>query len=283
MSTILSSDLYSTSIVRLMRILCGLGIFKEVSVATFESTPLAKAYATGSPFKQIAIHLASHAPIAALMPNYFAEKGYNSPNDTFDGPFQYALSTKQHYFDWVASDPRLQHAFNTVMSTCPGNRGQDWFEFYPVEEKLRVSTPSDVLIVDVGGNIGEDLAQPEVIEAMDHDFFSPQPVKGAKAYYLRLVLHDWPDKQAKLILGHLRNAMTPGSVLLINETLVPESGVPLYDAWMDMTMLAVFSSLNRTETQFRELLGSVGFEVINVWKPEVAVPGSTALFEAVVQ
>jgi hypothetical protein len=220
------------------------------------------------------------------------------------------MRTKLHYFDYVGASPRLQHALNTVMSTCPGNLGQDWFEYYPVEEKLRVNGLSDVVLVDVGGNTGSDVTtftkrfpdlpgrvilqdlpsviegaqtSPGVVEAIGHDFFNPQPVKGAKAYYLRLVIHDWPDKQAKIILEHIRNAMTPDSILLLNETLVPESGVPLYDAEMDMTMMVVFGSLNRTEAQFRDLLGSVGFEVAKVWKPEVVVPGSTTLFEAVLK
>ncbi|KAL3446980.1 S-adenosyl-L-methionine-dependent methyltransferase [Aspergillus insuetus] len=297
-------------IVRLMRMLCGMHVFKEVDVAAFMSTPLAQAYSTGSPFKEIAIHLASHGPAAALLPDYFADKGYVSPNDTYDSPFQYAMRTKQHYFDYVGASPRLQHALNTVMSTCPGNLGQDWFEYYPVEEKLRVDDSSKVVLVDVGGNTGGDVAtfkkrfpdlpgrvilqdlpsvideaqmSPAGVESMGHDFFTPQPVKAAKAYYLRLVIHDWPDKQAKIILQHIRDAMTPESILLLNETLVPESGVPLYDAEMDITMMVVFGSLNRTEAQFRELLDSVGFEVARVWKPEVVVPGSTTLFEAVLK
>ncbi|KAL3487018.1 S-adenosyl-L-methionine-dependent methyltransferase [Aspergillus germanicus] len=300
----------SLLIVRLMRMLCGMNVFKEVDVATYKSTPLAQAYAIGSPFKQIAIHLASHGPAAALLPDYFAEKGYKSPNDTYDSPFQYAMRTKQHYFDYVGAIPRLQHALNTVMSTCPGNLGQDWFEYYPVEEKLRVNGPSDMVLVDVGGNTGGDVAtfkkhfpdlagrvilqdlpsviegaqtSPAGVESMGHDFFTPQPIKGAKAYYLRLVIHDWPDKQAKIILELIRDAMTPDSILLLNETLVPESGVPLYDAEMDMTMMVVFGSLNRTEAQFQQLLDSVGFEVAKVWKPEVVVPGSTTLFEAVLK
>ncbi|KAL2847007.1 S-adenosyl-L-methionine-dependent methyltransferase [Aspergillus pseudodeflectus] len=281
-----------------------------VDVATFKSTPLAQACATGSPFKEIAIHLASHGPAAALLPDYFAEKGYISPNDTYDSPFQYAMRTKLHYFDYVGASPRLQHALNTVMSTCPGNLGQDWFEYYPVKERLRVDDPSHVLFVDIGGNTGGDVAtfkkrfpdlpgrvilqdlfsviegaqtSPAGVESMGHDFFTPQPVKGAKAYYLRLVIHDWPDKQAKIILEHIRDAMAPDSILLLNETLVPESGVPLYDAEMDMTMMVVFGSLNRSEAQFLELLDAVGFEVARVCKPEVVIPGSTALFEAVLK
>jgi hypothetical protein len=68
---------------------------------------------------------------------------------------------------------------------------------------------------------------PEGIEAQAHDFFKPQPVKGANAYYLAAVLHDWPDKQALQILGQIREAMRKKSVVLINENALPERGVPL--------------------------------------------------------
>ncbi|KAL4955512.1 S-adenosyl-L-methionine-dependent methyltransferase [Aspergillus filifer] len=285
-------------ILRIMRMLVGMRIFTEKGLQTYEVTPIAKAYVTGSPFKDIAIHLSSHAPVPAMLPNYFLENGYTSPVDTLNGPFQYGMRTDKQYFEWVAPQPRLQAALNT-----------------PVAEKLAVSNPStDVVIVDVGGNRGVDLASfrtrfpPSVlpgrailqdqaaiiekartetqhdpalaIEMQGHNFFAPQPVKGAKAYYLRLVIHDWPDKQAIEILSRIRDAMSEDSVLLLNETLVAEEGVSLYDAWMDMTMLALMSSLNRTETQWKTLLEKAGFELVKVWKPEVVLPGSTTLFEA---
>lgn len=56
------------------------------------------------------------------------------------------------------------------------------------------------------------------IELQVHDFFMPQPVKGTRAYFMRSVLHDWPDEQCRTILGHLRNAMEPGySKILISD------------------------------------------------------------------
>ncbi|KAL4899428.1 S-adenosyl-L-methionine-dependent methyltransferase [Aspergillus multicolor] len=299
-------------ILRIMRVLVGMRIFTEVGIKTYKMTPIAKAYVSSSPFKDIAIHLASHAPSPAQLPNYFLQHGYTSPTDTRNGPFQYAMRTEKQYFDWVASQPRLQEALNTVMAVNPGNVGQNWFEYYPVTERLRVKSSEDVILVDVGGNTGKDLAsfrekfppsvlpgrailqdQPfiiekascnhdqSLIETMGHDFFTPQPVKGAKAYYLRLVIHDWPDRDALLILRQIRDAMDDDSVLLLNESLVAEEGVSLYDAWMDMTMLALFSALNRTEAHFTALLEEAGFQLVKVWRPSVVVPGSTSLFEAV--
>jgi hypothetical protein len=192
------------------------------------------------------------------------------------------------------------------MTTSHRRRGQQWFNFFPVETKLRVESPSTPLLVDVGGGLGEDLIafkqkyrtipgrlilqdlpivinsiknMPSGVEAMSHDFFSSQPVKGAKAYYLRTVLHDWPDKQALQILLRIREAMGPDSLLLINETLLPESNVSLSAAQADLTMMVSFASLERTQKQFETLLNKAGFDLVHVWMPENFKSSSTTLTE----
>jgi O-methyltransferase domain len=216
------------------------------------------------------------------------------------------MKTKLHYFDFLAGRPYYQRAFNTVMTISHRRRGQNWFSFFPVEEKLPVQNPSDVLIVDVGGSQGGDIKAfheafphltgrlvlqdllvvvkeckdlPEGIEVMSYDFFTPQPVKGAKAYYLRTVLHDWPDKQALQILARVREAMTPDSLLLINETILPEQNVALSSAQADLTMMVSFASLERTQRQFEDLLDQAGFELVHVWVPPGFEASSAALAE----
>jgi len=187
---------------------------------------------------------------------------------------------------------------------------QPWFGFFPVEDKLRIGSSSDPLLIDVGGGLGHDLIAfqlknpnlpgklivqdlpavidsikdlPSGIEAMKYDFFKPQPVKRAKAYYMRTVLHDWPDKQALEILRHIRDAMTPESILLINETPMPESNVPIYSAGADWIMMAFFSALDRTQAQFKTLLEKAGFDLVGVWSPPDPSAGSPAVFEAVIK
>ena len=220
------------------------------------------------------------------------------------------MGTKLHCFDWLKTQPRYQHAFNTVMGISRLRKGEDWFEYYPISDNLQVESDADPVLVDIGGGLGHGLVAlkeklpnlrgklilqdlpividdvkslPTGCEVMAYDFFRPQPVKGAKAYFLRFVLHDWPDKQAKEILGNVRAAMNEDSVLLINESTMPESNVSLWSAQIDLSMMAMFSALDRTPTQFRELLNSSGFELVKIWMPKVAVPGSGALFEAVLK
>ena len=247
--------------------------------------------------------------VLSKLSDYLGQIGFQNPSDAFDGPFQYAMGTKSHYFEWLNSHPRDQIAFNTVMGISRMDRGEEWFEFYPVEERLRVAG-DEPLLIDVGGGLGHDLIAlkakfpnvpgklvvqdlpividhvkdlPPGIEAMKHDFFSPQPVKDAKAYYLRTVLHDWPDKEVREILNNIKTAMNKDSILLINENVLPEANVPLYPAMLDLSMMAIFSSLDRTQSHFKELLISEGFKLLKIWTPKVMLPGCGTLFEATLQ
>ena len=171
--------------------------------------------------------------------------------------------------------------------------------FYPVAERLSGVGEREVLIVDVGGATGHDLAefhnkrptmsgklilqdQAEAISSIQegdrpgiectvHDFFTPQPVKGAKAYYMHSVLHDWSDDNARKILTQLREALKLGhSKILINENVVADQGADWKITSLDWTMMVMAGSCERTETQWRGLVGSVGLKISGIWKGEGA-------------
>lgn len=57
--------------------------------------------------------------------------------------------------------------------------------------------------------------------------------------------------------------MEPGySKILINDWVLPDTGSPLLPALLDIQMIAVLSGMERTQTQWKELLGSVGLEIV---------------------
>ncbi|KAJ5586890.1 S-adenosyl-L-methionine-dependent methyltransferase [Penicillium hispanicum] len=316
-------------LVRIMRLLSANRLFTETGVDKYQPQPMALGFATGAPPSEVALVLVflerrrkeeqalltvllliSHTTLRATTytPEFLEARGYQSPDDAYDTPFQRAFGTKLHHFEWLAQHPDEQHAFNTVMET--GNRtveGEQWYDFYPWEERL-ASDADRVLLVDIGGGKGHDLARfkekknpagrlivqdlPEVIqdiqaphaqgiEAQGYSMFDPQPVRGAKAYYMRTVLHDWPDKQALQALQRIREAMAEDSVLLINENTVPETGVPRFSASVDLIMMSMFSSLERTEMQWLSLLERAQFKVVKVWRADNQGVGSNAFFEAV--
>ncbi|ESZ98614.1 hypothetical protein SBOR_0984 [Sclerotinia borealis F-4128] len=144
-------------VVRIMRLLVGMGFFIETARETYKPTSLASALVTSSPYGQSIIHITNQNEVLAPLPTYFAKTSYKNPNDAYDGRFQFARLTDLHGFDWIATQPRLQHAFNTVM-TIPRSIGRTaWHEYFPVAEKLVVDSPANAVIVDIGGGIGHDL------------------------------------------------------------------------------------------------------------------------------
>lgn len=245
----------------------------------------------------------------AKLPEFFKEKGWKNPGDIDDSPFNFALGSKQKYFEYMSSKPYYQNAFDTVMAAPYRRDEESWFNFFPVEEKLRVNGPSEVLLVDVGGGRGKDLqafhkrfpdlpgrlilqdlghvtATADVtneIENQAHSFFDEQPVKGAKAYYLRNVIHDWPDKQAIEILSRLREAMSPDSLVLIHEKAMPETNIPWMAAIGDMTMMTAFASSERTKNELETLLNKAGLKLTGFWKPEGASGQQQVIMEGALQ
>ena len=60
---------------------------------------------------------------------------------------------------------------------------------------------------------------------MAHDFFEPQPVKKAKAYFLRAILHDWGNPTCVKILRNLLPALEDGDRVLISDSILPPPNV----------------------------------------------------------
>lgn len=161
-----------------------------------------------------------------------------------------------------------------------------------------------VLMVDVGGSSGHDLISfhsahsdvsgrliledlppaveaakaageldREGIEAVAHDFFTPQPIQGARVYYLKMVLHDWPDEQCKQILANLKPALKEGhSRILLNEIIIPDVGAGWFETSVDMIMMCCHSAQERRERDWRALVEGVeGLKVVGVYDVDGAV------------
>lgn len=81
------------------------------------------------------------------------------------------------------------------------------------------------------------------------------------------VLHDWPDDVCKNILARITEAMKPGySKLLINENVIPSTGAYWESSALDMVMLTLFCSKERTEADWYHLLENVaGLKIVKIW------------------
>ena len=93
------------------------------------------------------------------------------------------------------------------------------------------------------------------------NFFELWPV-SADAVVLARVLHDWPDDDAVRILARAREAMPEsGALYVVEMVLDDDTGA---GGLLDLNMLIVAGGAERSEEQFRRLLGSAGFELLEV-------------------
>jgi hypothetical protein len=79
------------------------------------------------------------------------------------------------------------------------------------------------------------------------------------------VLHNHPDHKVELFLKNIIAAMSPDSVILLDELVLPETGVSAYAAGMDLTMMAAFAAMERSESQWRKLLEKVGLKLVKTY------------------
>lgn len=96
---------------------------------------------------------------------------------------------------------------------------------------------------------------------VDADFFSEVP-QGSDCIVLKYVLHDWPDSDCRRVLANCRAALETGAALVVLERILPECVGPGDEPVVrtDLVMMPI-SGKERTEAEFRVMLGEAGFTV----------------------
>ena len=210
----------------------------------------------------------------------------------------------ERFFDHLARHPDREAAFQGSMAARSEQEAHDVAAAYDFSGLRR--------LVDVGGGRGVLLAailraNPELhgvltdreaaipaarahldaasvgerADCVAADFFTTVPA-GADAYMLSRVIHDWDDDDARRILSTCRGAMddAPASRLLVVEAILPERAHDRPAAIrMDIHMLLLLGARERTEAEFRALLGSSGFQVQRVVM--TASPAGLGVIEAI--
>ncbi|KAJ6444265.1 Sterigmatocystin 8-O-methyltransferase [Purpureocillium lavendulum] len=128
-------------------------------------------------------------------------------------------------------------------------------------------TPEVIALSRAMGNL------PNEVQRQEHDFMTEQPVKSAKAYFMRMILHDYADSVGIEILSRLAEAMAPDSRVLVFEMVLPprvgEADFPA--AVLDQAVMTM-GGKERTEQGFSRMLDAAGLEFVRVWKAP-GVPG----------
>ncbi|KAI1387804.1 S-adenosyl-L-methionine-dependent methyltransferase [Hypoxylon trugodes] len=278
----------------ILRYLASVGMIHETGPGTFTANGVTRTLAQPGYRGGIYHFFDNIGPIFQAFPAFLAETKYQDINDPTKTPFQKAFATDRPAFQWLPSQPERFAHIQQVM-TVQGAHGAPWFSIFPFEKEIDSFSGSPVL-VDVGGGFGhqctalltalpqlrdklilQDLPQtlellqshPDGIEVTPHNFFEPQPVKDARFYYLRTVLHDYPDDKCIAILKHLVDAFGPDSHILIDEMVLPTAGVPWEATTIDLTMMACLGARERTVAEWHTLLDAAGLRVerIDTYSP----------------
>ena len=209
-----------------MRMLTVLHITEEVGLETYTSN--ANAEYLHHPSRQGAMRFINGPTMkamASVIP-YMRANGGKFPQFPDSAKGEISAATFAHgmsLWELFRSEPSTLSDFIAYLSGRRENIVGYWFDTYPVKEKLapvfEAIKDDEPLYVDVGGNVGYDLQTfkqrfpgcrgrlilqdlPENIskardilagtgiECMEHDFFTPQPIKGAKVYYFGGIFHD---------------------------------------------------------------------------------------------
>jgi hypothetical protein len=93
---------------------------------------------------------------------------------------------------------------------------------------------------------------------------------GAKAYFMRMIMHDYADPVCISILSHLAKAMSPDSRVLIADMIIPQRvGEADFPAAILDHCVMTMGGKERTEDGFRVIMEPAGLKLAKVWR----VPG----------
>jgi hypothetical protein len=83
---------------------------------------------------------------------------------------------------------------------------------------------------------------------------------------MKHIIHDWDDDRARMILRNIRAKLhgKPGAKVLLLEAVLQPGNAPDLGKLIDIEMLMMPGGRERTESEFRALFASAGFELTRV-------------------
>jgi len=180
---------------------------------------------------------------------------------------------------------------DTVICDVGGGNGHASISLLKVWKHLKVVVQDLPNVVEQGKELVkteiEDPGLRERVQYVPLDFFQGTPVRDCDFYYLRHVLHDWPNPTCQKILDAVRSAMKPSSRLLIHEfvlqpvardgthegivELAPEPLLPNYGVGnvraytQDITMCFMLNSKERTLQNWIDMAAKSGLLFVKLW------------------
>lgn len=284
-----------------MRQISGQHLIVEVGEDEYATTPWVEKLVSHAAFPSMYGEFYKNLNITMFrsLPYFLGENGFQNPTDFTKSNWQYMTATNNSFFDDVGTNVALRNSFNDAMECHSMYNLTPWPEVFPTNKLVEGAKPDRALVVDMGGGKGHDLtkfsaAHPDVpkgslilqdlpdilkdvkpidtILVQPHDFFQPQPIKGARAYFMHNVLHDWTDPEAVRILKNIVEAMEPGySRVVVHESLISTLKPSPRVTVSDITVMACLSAKERTEKEWATLFEEAGLKIVKIWRAAQAV------------
>jgi hypothetical protein len=278
---------HARSLYRLLRALASVGIFAEGEDGRFELTPLANCLQT---------NVDGSVAAMAIM---FAQEWHSRPwehllESVKTGKTAFELVYGKKAFEYLAENPEAGKIFDNAMTGITATHNIAIVAAYDFSSISKLA--------DIAGGHGSLIAailnanpkmegilfdQPHVIagavpllesqgvadrcKLIAGNFFESVPA-GCDAYIMKSIIHDWDDEQALAILKNCRKAMTrKNSKLLLVEVVIPAANEASMGKLIDLEMLVMAGGRERTEAEYRTLLGAAGFELTKIIPTESPV------------
>jgi demethylsterigmatocystin 6-O-methyltransferase len=297
----------STLLKRILRMITAIGYLQQREVDKWEATPLTHA-ATMPPLKSwMIVNFDKKMDMYAQFPAWLKQHEYKTGWLENDNIYLQIHGTDLwNFYEQNPEDSKIFDSAMSIQESFPSEQKPPYP--FPVEMDEIKNDPEAVTLVDVGGGAGQAIQSlkqaypnlpgrfilqdlPKTIqmleltkvkeggfETMVHHFFQPQPIKGAKYYHLRRVLHDWNDGKSLEILAALRPALDPAySRLLIEEFVLPDVSPGPVETQTDLLLMMCCDGRERSESEWRALLGKAGFKIEAILRADA---GTTAIIEA---
>lgn len=260
---------------RLLRFLAGYRIFAEADRGEFVATPLSDVLRDDAPN--------SLRPGSCMVNAAWWSAVGDLGHSITTGEPAFALRHEQPFFSYLKQHPEDQRRFDAGMASNSRSGDEAIARAYDFSRAA--------LVLDVGGGRGGLIRavverhpgvkgvlfeQPQVLErailpsegalagrcsAVGGDFFEGVP-PGADIYLIKGVLHDFNDDRCAVILDRCREAMAPGSKLLIVERLISPDNQRHEAKTIDILMMALLGGRERSIADWQGLLRAAGLQLL---------------------
>lgn len=286
------TDAHLDTLERVMVALVSVGVFRRLADGRFENNHVSSALITGGKD-----NIRGFAQFFGMEP--VLRSWAHIPVTLSDGVGAFEAVHGRSVWEWLDGDPPARSAFVEGMSSMSHVIAPAIAKAYPFGEVK--------VLCDVGGGVGIVLAavlkrHPHLrgllfdspgmlseaepfleangvadrVERSPGSFFDTVP-RGADAYMLKTVLHNWDDARALEILRNVRAAMDPGHRLIVPDFLVVPEAFSTLVPFMDIAGMMIYSGRERPIEHLSKMFSEAGFRYVRM----MPLPGVQAVYEGV--